>query len=482
MRRLTFVLGALLAAGIGPIAQSDPPRSLTPKQAREDLLTLKRGLEEMHGGLYRFRTKGDLDTRYATMASTLDGPVPLVDFYRLVLEAAAWSGDGHMQVAESDAVNAEVAAAPLLPLRFLIEDERLVVLYNDSLSETIRPGMEVVSINGRSARAILETILPGLTHDGVIESRRKLTIGRSFGAFHWLFVDRAAAFRVTVRAPSGDEQVIELAGVRISERKPNATNNLLGEKLAALEGPRDNVHLTWIHGGSIARLRIRRFDGETFPADLAAAFSALRTRETSALILDIRGNPGGIDENGMLLLSHLVSTPFQYFERIHIRSVHPSFATWPADMVEGLRAGIRPDPAGGFLLTARRHPGLAETAPVAIPFLRPLYVLIDGGTFSSASDAAAHIRHLTSATFIGEETGGTYEGNTSGMSAELTLPHSRFRVQISLYGYYSRVAAPPVPGRGVLPDHCVPRRVSDVLAGRDAALEQAIGLARTQRT
>ena len=106
-------------------------------------------------------------------------------------------------------------------------------------------------------------------------------------------------------------------------------------------------------------------------------------------------------------------------------------------------------------------------------------MLIDGGTFSTASDAAAHIRHLTSATFIGEETGGTYEGNTSGMNAELTLPHSRFRVRIGLYGYYSRVAPPRAPGRGVLPDHPAPRRVADVIAGRDAPLERAVTLART---
>jgi hypothetical protein len=342
MRRLTIVLGALLATGIEPVARSDPPRSLTREQGREDLLALKRGLEEMHGGLYRFSSKEDFDRRYSTMASTLAAPIPLVDFYRLVLEAAAWSRDGHMEVAESDAVNAEVAAASLLPLRFLIEGDRLVVLYNDSLSETIRPGMEVVAINGRSAQSILATILSGVTHDGVIESRRKLTIGRSFGAFYWLFVDRSAAFLVTVRASSGEQQVIRLAGVRISERKSNATNDLVSERLAALEGPRDNVHLMWIHRTSIAKLRIRRFDGETFLADLAAAFRALRTRETTALIIDIRGNPGGIDENGMLLLSHLVSTPFQYFERIHIRTVRPSFTTWPADLVEDLRAAPRP--------------------------------------------------------------------------------------------------------------------------------------------
>jgi hypothetical protein len=78
--------------------------------------------------------------------------------------------------------------------------------------------------------------------------------------------------------------------------------------------------------------------------------------------------------------------------------------------------------------------------------------------------------------FIGEETGGAYAGTTSGMNADLTLPHSQFRVRISLYGYYSSVA-PREKGRGVMPDVHVSRRVADILAGVDAAFHRAVALA-----
>lgn len=252
----------------------------------------------------------------------------------------------------------------------------------------------------------------------------------------------------------------------------------MSANVGKLDGSRDNVQLEWLDGSKLAKLRIRMFEGDEFPSALESAFRQLRERGTTSLIIDLRGNGGGIDEHGMLLLSYLVAKPFRYFDKIHVNTTQPSFAIWPKEMVDDLRAGVRPDPRGGFLLTGQGHPGLIEFPASKIPFLGKLYVLTDGVTFSTASDAAAHIRHLTSATFIGEETGGTYEGNTSGMNATLTLPNSGFRVRMGLYGYYSAVAAPKEPGRGVQPDYPVARRVRDIIAGVDAPLERAVALAR----
>ena len=52
-------------------------------------------------------------------------------------------------------------------------------------------------------------------------------------------------------------------------------------------------------------------------------------------------------------------------------------------------------------------------------------MLIDGWTFSTAADVAtvAHHKHL--ATFIGEERGGGYDGNTSGSTHRLGLVRRR---------------------------------------------------------
>jgi C-terminal processing protease CtpA/Prc len=105
-------------------------------------------------------------------------------------------------------------------------------------------------------------------------------------------------------------------------------------------------------------------------------------------------------------------------------------------------------------------------------------VLIDGGSFSTTADVAAQLRSRERATFVGEETGGTYEGNTSGLNALIVLPNSRLGLKIMMYGYWNAVRAPASPGRGTLPDHLVSRRVGDILRGTDPTLERAITLAR----
>ena len=129
-------------------------------------------------------------------------------------------------------------------------------------------------------------------------------------------------------------------------------------------------------------------------------------------------------------------------------------------------------------MTPMYHPGVGEQRPASHPFLGKLVVLIDGGSFSTTSDVAAHLRSRGRATFVGEETAGTYEGNTSGLNALIVLPNSRLRLKIMMYGYWNAVRPPDKPGRGTIPDYVVTRRVADLLKGRDAALERAIALAR----
>ena len=82
------------------------------------------------------------------------------------------------------------------------------------------------------------------------------------------------------------------------------------------------------------------------------------------------------------------------------------------------------------------------------------------------------------ATFVGEETAGGYEGNTSGLNALIVLPNSRLRLRIMMYDYWNAVRPAAERGRGTIPDHPAYRRVADVLAGADPALSRAIVLLR----
>jgi C-terminal processing protease CtpA/Prc len=106
-----------------------------------------------------------------------------------------------------------------------------------------------------------------------------------------------------------------------------------------------------------------------------------------------------------------------------------------------------------------------------------VFVLIDGGTFSTAADFCAVTHHLKRATFIGEETGGGYYGNNSGLEATVTLPNSKFQVRVPMSEYWNAVPGYDGKRRGTLPDIAVETTTAGVLAGVDEQLAYALKLA-----
>ena len=460
---------------------SDAGPQLSSAAAQADFDVLRRSLDEAHGGFDRFATRAELERRMAAHRARLNRPMSRLVFAGIIAEAIAELRDGHARLELDSVTSAALASARVLPLRVQLESDRLMVQFNDSPGDsTIRPGMELVRINGRPVADIVGSLLPKVSRDGFIETGRRARLARDFASLLWLYVEQADSYTVTARDTAGRSITSTLAGIIERDRRTivNPVNAVMVENMARLDGPRGTVALQFFDGTAIARLQIRAFAGEGFPAMLDSAFGAMREKGTKALILDLRGNGGGVDEYGALLVSYFVEQPFRYFDYIRLTTIAPSFATWLPRTFVAVRAGTVPDPNGGFRVTPAYHPGVGEQQPASQPFLGKLVVLIDGGSFSTTADVAAQLRSRERATFVGEETAGTYEGNTSGLNALIVLPNSQLRLKIMMYGYWNAVRAPAKPGRGTLPDHVVARRVGDLLRGIDPALERAIILAR----
>ena len=106
-------------------------------------------------------------------------------------------------------------------------------------------------------------------------------------------------------------------------------------------------------------------------------------------------------------------------------------------------------------------------------FKGSIYVLTDGLTFSSAADMASSIKKTTEATFIGEESGGVFEGPTGGISIVVQLPNSRIMVRISPNIHIGYMYHKHPVGRGVIPDYPVKYTIEDLLQKRDPVMEKA---------
>ena len=183
---------------------------------------------------------------------------------------------------------------------------------------------------------------------------------------------------------------------------------------------------------------------------------------------------------GAMFVSYLTDQPFRYFDHINLKCISPSFkehCDWNTADESKLREQTTPNPAGGYLVTVKMHPGVAEQAPGKYPFLGNVFILTDGGTFSTAADFCAVTHHLNRATFIGEETGGGYYGNNSGMQTMGSLPNSKLKIRLPMSSYWNAVPGYDGKRRGTIPKHIVETRMVDLLLGVDAPLETALKLA-----
>jgi C-terminal processing protease CtpA/Prc len=274
-----------------------------------------------------------------------------------------------------------------------------------------------------------------------------------------------------------------LVGVSQADRKNNRNpvNAKIQAEMEKMNWARENQAMRFLIDPQIAEIRLKYFVGDDLPKWLEESFKTLRAKDAKGLILDLRNNGGGEDMYGALLLSYLTDRPFRYLERIELKTIAPSFkrySDWSSNVENSLREGTFSNPAGGFLGTTNLHQGLAVQKPSDHPFLGKVFVLTDGGTFSTAADFCAVTHHLNRATFVGEETGGGYCGNNSGFEPRVRLPNSKLQVRVPMYEYWNAVSAPERKRSGTIPDVPVETKVADWLLANDQPLEKALNLAK----
>ncbi len=461
MLRVSTLLPTLVLALTAFPTPAQELRTLTPAEMQEDLFRLTEKLTSLHAGLYRYASEEEVEQAFgAAHLATEEGPRDFVWFFRLVSELVAHIRCGHTYVQLGDRDEfAALGRRGMLPIQVLLAGERVWITCVLDESSGLRPGQELLAIDGLDLATIRERAFARSSGDGFIETGKEraleaefarafalLVAERETGAYELRFADSAAPVTVSGITP---------ATYRVLRRQP-ARNPL--------------VELELLEGG-LGVLDFNAFadppGGEPrLPAQLEAAFRRLREKKVAHLILDLRGNGGGRDEYGARLVSYLTAKPFGYFERI---TVTPDYS-----------GSVRIEERDGRRLMLS-HPGLELQPPAELRFQGDVCLLIDGDTFSTAADVAtvAHANHL--ATFFGEETGGGYEGNNSGSSELVRLPNSGLAVSVPHWNYRTAGIGPGHEGRGVEPDIAVRATIEDVLAGRDAVRERALEHLRKAR-
>jgi carboxyl-terminal processing protease len=216
------------------------------------------------------------------------------------------------------------------------------------------------------------------------------------------------------------------------------------------------IELAW--RGEVAVLHVRSLRGKVAATNQIAEDVARDIfAKAKALVVVLRDNDGGFEDNARYLAAQLTPKPVTGgTTRVRLSAqARAEHRAW-RDLAE--------DPArpGWSVQEAIAAGG---RAPRALP--GRIAVVIDAGCRSSCEQLALLLRAM-GARLFGERTGGA-----SGAPVTVVLPHSGARVGIPARAAYDPTGA-PIEGRGVAPDERVAPTRADLEAGRDVMLDRAV--------
>jgi hypothetical protein len=390
----------------------------------------------------------------------------------------------------------ELSDKKVLPFYVKVIDGKLY-LFNDCSDSSIPNGSHIVSINGKSDRNILNAILPGIPADGYIQTRKIKLLERyffcafqGFDLYYYLFADRSNIFKIEYLIfGTNVKKTITLKGISSEERKEVLLRRYNIDEEIWFKTPSPKFEID--DNGNYAVLTVSRsfYDkiiDPGFDSLLSSAFHAIKERKIVNLILDLRDNEGGDEHQQMELMSYLYDKPFRLYQNIYLS--HLDFRPLKPVIIERDTSTLLFNNDDEYMRKINENlwinnyeysDNLQLKEPKPNVFKGKLYVLMNGTCFSSAADLISDLKKTTDAVFIGEESGGSFEGPTGGDDIVIQLPNSKIMVRISPNLQIGYLYQKHPIGRGVLPTYSINYTVQDVVQHIDLEMEFAKSLINT---
>ncbi len=501
MRPLLLLAATLLLGSAAtPSQPADVPAAIAPttayaqrmldaRQASADVALMRRALETIHPGLYRYRSKADIDAAFARLEQVARKPVSEIELWRAIAVMLSEIHCDHTKPEMSDALDTYRSTHPThLPLRFDLIEGRMIVVSHDGQAGAPPVGSEVVAINGMPVPQAIRTLGKAVAYDGTTDAAiaAKLSsdsdlMGDDFNTYWPAFYGFADHWDLEVRT-AGAARPAHVTLAPIGFRDWTALPWPGG-------GYRDEFYkaITWRIAGKSAYLRIDTLVNYRNPVDatafLGGFFKSLKAAGVDHLILDLRQNGGGSEDVSVALGRYLLPTTFTWSKPVLLKAIR--YGDLPKHIESwGDRKELFEPPLDGFRRTADGwwerlpRPGVEDDESVLPQTVSPdrfsgrVTVLIGARNGSGATRTIAQLKEGAGARLVGEDASGSAEGPTAGHIFLLTLPNSGIKVRIPNAWNRTNIAH-FTPGRGVAADDVVVETLMDFEAGADRAFALA---------
>ncbi len=438
---------------------------------RGDFRIFRNRLQNDYPSLYRYSSKIKMNALFDSCYTSIRSSTTDIDFYKMLKILLSDIKDGHLYCSSPPYFQSHYQEkANFFPLQLRFINHRAYLL--NSYKNKIPAGTEILSINNQPIDFIRQKLFLYLTSDGNIETKKYQILNNFFYFYYYLEFGEQAIFNVNFKSESRKINTIKI-NADLEKNIIKNEDKVEPEKLLELSIKPNNIAIITIKTFESSKLK------KDFPSFLQTSFKELNNRKIKRLIIDLRGNAGGKDTYGSLLYSYLTNKPFHYYQSLETATTLLPYEQFKSDVssYNNLNIGmIEKISEKRFRLKKEAHPNLQLIKPARYYFAGKICFLIDGLSFSTTTEFCSIAYSNKRGKFIGEETGGTYVGNTSGVDVETILPSTKINLSYGTVKYSMAVKQEKYKGRGVIPNYKVRPTINNIINHQDVVLDYALKL------
>ena len=459
---------------------------LAAKQMRQDFTYLRRLLTETHPGLYRYTPKVKMQSKLDSIYNLLDRPLPFYEFYKIITALVSDIRCAHTNALPTANFNGYIGSIKSFPFFMFPIGGNLYVIFNGSTDTQVTLGYQLTRINEHPVNSVMSVIKQHYWSDGFIETSKNTALqGGLFCLFYYALIERPNQFRLEFKDLNGQIYITVVPAQKygVTERayakskinkKANQLYNQRHKKPWRLSFPTDAPSTALLrfdafggrgmHTGDEAKLGMQKFMNESL--------KKINTRKCTNLIIDVRSNSGGWDNQGIELFTYLMKqdTAVRYYQTMHAitdSSEFLAFSDLSAEDKKNVRRQLKKELDGTFSVQEEFSSDLQPQQPKPNRFRGNVYILQNERSFSTTSGFLAARKTYQVGTMVGLEAGGAYEGGNGASFIHVSLPHSKIQVGTPLVYYNNTTRSGYEHGRGTMPDHIVEVQPQDLLNNFD---------------
>ena len=502
---IILVLGSLLFFQCTSIKNHNKHLNdlISEKDLKSDVDFTYKKLQRLHPNLYWYISKKDLDYKFDSLKTTIRNPINSLDFYKKLSPVIAAVRQGHMFLYPATKVKTKKETKALLKkgtgpfsqFDFDYFNDKLYVIKNKSYDKSIKAGTEIVDVNGTKPKDLIQEYNKFYTSDGYNTTLKTRSSGKRFSSFFTTQNGIKDSLRfnlkfndslkvITIKRQKDDfshkknkKVKKRLAEIERAKLKAIKKKKIVNGYNSDLKNYNRNLHFEE-KDSSVAVMKIRGFKIGDFRTFYKESFTTIQNYKSTTFVLDLRDNGGGRVTEINNLYSYLSDSTFVFLDKSEVVSKSSLFGgayfNGGTFAVKTIKTIFSPLLYTYLLLTVHKDNNgkniyATQTKPQKVnknSFKGKVYVLINGMSFSASSIISSNLKGSKRATFVGEETGGAYNGTVAGFMPLVKLPNSELKIRIGLM-----LIAPhyktEINGRGIFPDVPIIPTLQDRIKGND---------------